>query len=130
MKILNYINGELKEPIGNLWMDNYEPATGEIYSQIADSDLCDVELAVAAAENAFENWSNIAAEERAKILLRIADIIDSKLDFLSEAESRDNGKPIKLASVVDIPRASSNFRFLQLPPCSFLLMHTSPKTRR
>ncbi len=119
MKILNYINGELKEPIGNLWMDNYEPATGEIYSQIADSDLRDVEFAVAAAENAFENWSNTAAEERAKVLLRIADIIDSKLDFLSEAESRDNGKPIKLASVVDIPRASSNFRFFATAAMQF-----------
>ncbi|MEI7803317.1 MAG: aldehyde dehydrogenase family protein, partial [Bacteroidota bacterium] len=82
MKILNYINGELKDPIGNSWIDNYEPATGEIYSQIADSDLRDVELAVAAAENAFDGWCNTLAEERAKILLRIADIIDSKLDFL------------------------------------------------
>ena len=119
MKILNYINGELKEPVGNSWIDNYEPATGEIYSQIADSDLRDVELAVVAAENAFENWSNTPAEERAKILLRIADIIDSKLDFLSEAESRDNGKPIKLASVVDIPRASSNFRFFATAAMQF-----------
>lgn len=119
MKILNYINGELKEPVGNSWIDNYEPATGEIYSQIADSDLLDVELAVVAAENAFENWSNTPAEERAKILLRIADIIDSKLDFLSEAESRDNGKPIKLASVVDIPRASSNFRFFATAAMQF-----------
>ncbi|MEI7803173.1 MAG: aldehyde dehydrogenase family protein, partial [Bacteroidota bacterium] len=82
MKILNYINGELKEPIGNSWINNYEPATGEIYSQIADSDLRDVELAVAAAGNAFDSWCNTPAEERAKILLRIADIIDSKLDFL------------------------------------------------
>ncbi|GDX53060.1 aldehyde dehydrogenase [Bacteroidota bacterium] len=119
MKILNYINGELKEPIGNLWIDNYEPATGEIYSQIADSDLRDVELAVAAAENAFESWCNTPAEERAKILLRIADIIDSKLDFLSEAESRDNGKPVKLASIVDIPRASSNFRFFAAAAMQF-----------
>ena len=119
MKILNYINGELKDPIGNSWIDNYEPATGEIYSQIADSDLRDVELAVAAAENAFDGWCNTLAEERAKILLRIADIIDSKLDFLSEAESRDNGKPIKLASVVDIPRASSNFRFFATAALQF-----------
>ncbi len=119
MKILNYINGELKEPIGNSWIDNYEPATGEIYSQIADSDLRDVELAVASAENAFEGWCNTPAEERAKILLRIADIIDSKLDFLSEAESRDNGKPIKLASVVDIPRAGSNFRFFATAALQF-----------
>jgi len=119
MKILNYINGELKEPVDNSWIDNYEPATGEIYSQIADSDLRDVELAVVAAENAFENWSNTPAEERAKILLRIADIIDIKLDFLSEAESRDNGKPIKLASVVDIPRASSNFRFFATAAMQF-----------
>lgn len=119
MKILNYINGELKDPIGNSWIDNYEPATGEIYSQIADSDLRDVELAVTAAENAFENWCNTPAEERAKILLRIANIIDSKLDFLSEEESRDNGKPIKLASVVDIPRASSNFRFFATAAMQF-----------
>ncbi|TSA51006.1 MAG: aldehyde dehydrogenase [Sphingobacteriales bacterium] len=119
MKILNYINGELKEPVGNSWIANYEPATGEMYSQIADSDLRDVELAVVAAENAFENWSNTPAEERAKILLRIADIIDIKLDFLSEAESRDNGKPIKLASVVDIPRASSNFRFFATAAMQF-----------
>ena len=119
LKILNYINGELKEPIGNSWIDNYEPATGEIYSQIADSDLRDVELAVAAAENAFDGWCNTSAEERAKILLRIADIIDSNLDFLSEAESRDNGKPIKLASVVDIPRAGSNFRFFATAALQF-----------
>ncbi len=119
MRILNYINGELKESIGNSWLDNYEPATGEIYSQVADSDLRDVELAVAAAENAFENWRNTPAEERAKILLRIADAIESKLEFLSEAESCDNGKPIKLASIVDIPRAGSNFRFFATAALQF-----------
>ncbi len=119
MKILNYINGELKEPIGNAWLDNYEPAIGEVYSQIPDSDLRDVELAVTAAENAFENWCNTSAEERCKILLRIADMIDSKLQFLSEVESRDNGKPVKLASVVDIPRAGSNFRFFATAALQF-----------
>ena len=111
MKIKNYINGEFVNPIQDNWIDNYNPASGEIYSQIPNSTAADVEKAVEAAEKVFPKWSNTTVEERSKILSKIADLILEKLDFLAQAESKDNGKPIALAKQVDIPRAGSNFQF-------------------
>jgi len=110
-KILNYINGELVEPISNAFLENFNPATGEVYSLTPDSDERDVELAVESAKKAFPAWANTPIEERFKILMRIAEFIERDLDFLAEAESIDNGKPISLAMQVDIPRAVANFRF-------------------
>lgn len=110
-KILNYIGGELLPPVENGWLDNYEPATGEVYSQVPDSSAADVERAVAAAQEAFPSWSRLSYEARAEFLFRIADLIDRDAARLVEAESRDNGKPLKLAAEVDIPRSSKNFRF-------------------
>jgi aminomuconate-semialdehyde/2-hydroxymuconate-6-semialdehyde dehydrogenase len=70
-----------------------------------------VEAAVLAAKAAFPNWSVTPAEERFRILNRIAQLIDDNLDALALAETNDNGKPLWLSKRVDIPRASSNFRF-------------------
>jgi aminomuconate-semialdehyde/2-hydroxymuconate-6-semialdehyde dehydrogenase len=70
-----------------------------------------VELAVAAAEQAFAGWSRTPAAERSRILLRIADFIERDLEKLALAESMDTGKPLSLARGLDIPRAASNFRF-------------------
>ena len=110
-RIQNFIDGEFVEPIGGRYLDNIEPATGKPYSQVADSDARDVELAVAAAEKAFADWSRKPAAERSKILLRIADLIERDLEKLARAESIDTGKPLSLARTLDIPRAASNFRF-------------------
>lgn len=109
--IQNYINGQLVAPSGNQYIDNYEPATGKIYSRIPDSDEHDVDNAVEAAKNAFEGWKNLSIEQRHDYLIRISDLIGQKLDEFARAESRDNGKPFKLACHVDIPRAVSNFKF-------------------
>ncbi|MEY2545303.1 MAG: aminomuconate-semialdehyde/2-hydroxymuconate-6-semialdehyde dehydrogenase, partial [Verrucomicrobiota bacterium] len=109
--IPNFINGEFVEPIGGRYMDNIEPATGKPYSLVADSAKEDVDLAVSAAEAAFASWSRTTAEERSKILLRIADLIERDLEKLARAESIDTGKPLTLARALDIPRAASNFRF-------------------
>ena len=111
VQIRNFIDGQFVEPIGGRFLDNIEPATGKPYSQVADSDARDVEIAVAAAEKAFVNWSRMPAAERSKILLRIADLIERDLEKLSRAESIDTGKPLSLARTLDIPRAASNFRF-------------------
>lgn len=119
IQLHNYINGELTKPISNAYIDSYNPATGEIFAQIPDSGTEDINKAVRAALNAFTFWSNTPAEERCKILLRIADLIDARLDLLAEAESMDNGKPLKLAGIVDIPRASSNFRFFATAAMQF-----------
>ncbi len=109
--IKNYIDGELVEPIGKTYIDNYNPATGKVYSLIPDSDERDVELATKAALKAFPSWSNTPKGERSRILLKIADLITENLDRLAIAESVDNGKPIALAKLIDIPRAASNFHF-------------------
>ena len=110
-QIRNFINGEFVEPAGGNYLDNVEPATGKPYSEVPDSDTRDVDLAVAAAEKAFPDWSRIPAAGRSKILLRIADLIERDLEKLARAESIDTGKPLSLARTLDIPRAASNFRF-------------------
>jgi aminomuconate-semialdehyde/2-hydroxymuconate-6-semialdehyde dehydrogenase len=109
--IQNYINGQWADPVGKTTIDNYNPATGELYSLTPDSDGRDIEAAVVAATQAFPSWSKRPVQERARYLLRIADLIERNLDKLAHAESVDNGKPLSLARSVDIPRAASNFRF-------------------
>ena len=110
-KILNYIDGSYDESFSKDWLDNYHPSKGEVYSKIASSTKADVTRAYLAAKKAFPAWSNTTINERSTILSRIADLIDDHLDMLAEAETLDNGKPLNLAKSVDIPRASSNFRF-------------------
>jgi aminomuconate-semialdehyde/2-hydroxymuconate-6-semialdehyde dehydrogenase len=107
----NYINGELVEPVSKEYLENYEPATGKIYSYLPNSDARDVELAVAAAERAFPLWSVTPTQERSRLLQRLADLITQNLEELARAESIDNGKPLTLARRLDIPRAASNFSF-------------------
>ena len=111
MKIQNYINGQFVNPIQGKYLDNFNPAIGEVYGQIPNSTKEDVEKAYEAAALAFPKWSNTTLEERSNILSKIATLILEKLDFLAAAESKDNGKPIGLAKQVDIPRAASNFQF-------------------
>ncbi|MAP54270.1 aldehyde dehydrogenase [Altibacter sp.] len=110
-KILNYINGNYCDPISGDWLDNYNPSNGEVYAHIANSNINDVNAAYKAARNAFPAWSNTPIEERSRILLKIASLIEKNMLDLATAEAKDNGKPLSLALAVDIPRASSNFRF-------------------
>jgi aminomuconate-semialdehyde/2-hydroxymuconate-6-semialdehyde dehydrogenase len=109
--VKNYIGGELVDAASGNWLDNFNPATGGVYSNIADSDATDVARAVEAAAAAFPAWAALQAEERAGYLRRVADLIAKNLAPLAAAESVDQGKPVSLALRVDIPRAESNFRF-------------------
>jgi len=109
--IKNYINGTLVEPKSGAYLDNFNPATGQVYSQIPDSAEEDVNDAVIAAKLAYPSWSKTAKETRSEILIKIAMLIEKNLDRLALAESIDNGKPVWLAKQVDIPRAATNFNF-------------------
>lgn len=109
--ISNYIGGQLQKPLSGQYLDNVNPATGQVYSHTPNSDVKDIDEAVGAAKAAFSAWSTTPAEERFKILNKIAELIDENLDALALAETNDNGKPLWLSKKVDIPRASSNFRF-------------------
>src|SRR5688572_17480011 len=111
MKIENYIGGELVQPASADYLDNFDPSVGTVYSSIPDSDGRDVELAVDAAKKAFPAWFATSPEERFVVLMRLVGLIERDLESLALAESVDNGKPVSLARVVDIPRAVANFRF-------------------
>lgn len=99
------------EPLSGQFMENVDPSTGKVYSLIPRSGDEDLELAVDAAQKAFPIWSNMSVNERSTILLRLASGIEARMDEFVKAESKDNGKPEKLAAHVDIPRAVSNFHF-------------------
>jgi aminomuconate-semialdehyde/2-hydroxymuconate-6-semialdehyde dehydrogenase len=109
--VQNYIDGEFRDPLHGHYIDNVNPATGNTIGKIAMSTEPDVEAAVVAAELAAPGWKATSTEQRFTILNKIADLIDGNLDALAFAESTDNGKPLWLCKKVDIPRASSNFRF-------------------
>ena len=107
----NYINGIYCDALSGKWIDNYNPSDGSVYAKIPDSSKQDVANAYTAAQNAFGSWSTTTIDTRSRILLKIADLIEKNLTVLAQAESKDNGKPLSLATAVDIPRASANFRF-------------------
>jgi aminomuconate-semialdehyde/2-hydroxymuconate-6-semialdehyde dehydrogenase len=109
--IENFIDGHYQAPINKNYLDNIEPATGLVYGKTPNSDSEDVALAVAAAERALPAWRALDLEQRADYLMAIAQEIENQLEPLALAEAIDNGKPLSLAKMVDIPRAASNFKF-------------------
>ncbi len=111
IKIQNYINGQLVEPANQQYIDNIDPSRGKVYSKIPSSTKEDVDLAVDASKQAFKTWSNMPKEQRSEIMIKVANLIEERMDEFVAAESLDNGKPISLARAVDIPRAVSNFKF-------------------
>ena len=110
-QVLNYIDGQFLSAHSGASLDNIAPANGKVYGSLPQSDTQDVEQAYQAAFKALDGWRGTTLEQRSALLYRIADLIDENLDRLAQAESKDNGKPLSLAKTVDIPRASSNFRF-------------------
>ncbi|MDO7601472.1 MAG: aldehyde dehydrogenase family protein, partial [Schleiferiaceae bacterium] len=111
MEILNYIDGQFAKASSGRTLNNVNPATGQVYGSIPDSGQADVESAVKAAKAAFPSWSKLTAAERSEHMMAVANGINERLDELAQAESTDNGKPLKLAQSVDIPRARDNFAF-------------------
>jgi aminomuconate-semialdehyde/2-hydroxymuconate-6-semialdehyde dehydrogenase len=109
--IKNYINGELAEPASGEYFDNYDPAKGEAYEIVPDSDERDVQAAVSAAETAFPLWAATPAQERSKVMMKIASLIQRDIGEFARAECVDNGKPLALAKSIDIPRAIRNLEF-------------------
>lgn len=110
-RLQNFVDGRFAGPASERYLDNHDPATGEVHGLVPDSDERDVAAAVAAAVAAFPGWSARPADERCRVLLRLADLIDRDLESLARAECVDTGKPLSLARTVDIPRAALNFRF-------------------
>ena len=109
MQVQNFIDGAFSGT--SQVLDNVAPGTGEVYGTIPRSWAPEVDRAMAAAKRAFPGWSSTPVAERAACLDKLADAVQRHAAMLAEAEARDNGKPVSLASHVDIPRAEKNLRF-------------------
>jgi aminomuconate-semialdehyde/2-hydroxymuconate-6-semialdehyde dehydrogenase len=110
-RLTNLIDGQLQAPRNDAWLEVNEPATGTCFTECPDSTAEDVDAAVDAASRAAPGWAATSIEQRAALLQRLADLIESRLGEFAALESRDNGKPVAVARALDIPRAISNLRY-------------------
>ncbi|AKQ61411.1 aldehyde dehydrogenase [Bordetella hinzii] len=107
----NFIDGRWQAPADGETFDNLTPVTGQLLSCHARSKERDIEMALDAAHRAAPKWGATAPAERARLLLRIADVMEANLELLATAETWDNGKPIREARAADIPLAIDHFRY-------------------
>lgn len=119
VEVHNYIDGRLQPPAGDDWLEIAEPATGQVYGRVADSGDADLQQAVQAAQLAWPAWRGAGAEQRARWLHALADLVEARSEQLALAESTDTGKPLSLARAVDIPRAAANLRFFAAAATQF-----------
>ena len=110
-EIKNFIDGEFLLSTSGQYIDDINPATGELIGKITNSNAQDVQNAVDAASSALQSWSSLTIGERITWLDKIADALESKKELIAQTESRDTGKPISLARRVDANRSITNFRF-------------------
>lgn len=111
MRLTHWIDGEAREAASGRWLEVFDPATAQAFAQVARGDAADVEAAIDAAQRAFPAWSSLPTTERARWLEKLADALEARLEDFAHAESRDGGKPMRLAREAEIPRAVSNLRF-------------------
>ena len=107
----NFINGEFVEPKSGKYFSNTSPVNGQVLCEIARSNEADVEVALDAAHAAKDAYGRTSQAERAVMLNKIADIMEENLDLLAEAETWDNGKPIRETTAADLPLAVDHFRY-------------------
>jgi aldehyde dehydrogenase len=107
----NFINGKWAEPQGGKYFDNTSPVNGMLLCEIARSDGRDIDAALDAAHAAKDAWGRTSVAERALLLNRIAQVIEDNLPLLAEAETWDNGKPIRETTAADLPLAVDHFRY-------------------
>ena len=107
----NFIGGQFVEPVSGKYFDNVSPVNGEVLCRVARSDEKDIELALDAAHAAKDAWGATNVAERSLILHKIAQVMEDNLSLLAEAETWDNGKPIRETTAADIPLAIDHFRY-------------------
>ena len=107
----NFINGVWVPAKSGRVFDNHSPVNGEKICEIARSEKPDVEAALDAAHAAKESWGKTSVAERARILQKIADRMEDNLSLLAQAETWDNGKPIRETLAADVPLAIDHFRY-------------------
>jgi phenylacetaldehyde dehydrogenase len=108
------INGKWVQSASGKTFATYNPATGEVLSQVAEGDREDIDRAVNSARAAFDTgpWSKLTASERGRLVWKLADLLEKNLEEFAQLESLDNGKPLKVARGADVPLAVDLFRYM------------------
>jgi phenylacetaldehyde dehydrogenase len=108
------INGQWVEAASGRTLDVYNPATDEVIAQVPAADAEDIDRAVKAARQAFEQgpWKTMTPSERGRIIWKIGDLLLKNLEEFAELESLDNGKPITVARAADVPLAADIFHYM------------------
>jgi phenylacetaldehyde dehydrogenase len=121
-RVLEFVSRKHQMLINGKWVDSasgktfptYNPATGEVLARVAEGDREDIERAVKAARAAFESgpWPSMTASERGRLIWKLADLLEENLEEFATLETLDNGKPLKVARVADVPLAVDLFRYM------------------
>jgi phenylacetaldehyde dehydrogenase len=109
-----FINNQFVPAASGKTFPTYNPATGEVMAQVAEGEREDIDRAVKAARKAFENpaWSDMPASQRGRLIWKLADLIEGRLEEFAQLESLDNGKPLAIARVADVPLTVDLFRYM------------------
>ena len=107
------INGRWTDAAGGATIATNDPATNDVIAEVAAAQPTDIDAAVAAARGAFPAWRSMAPDDRARILLAVAERIEAEHEVLAKIESHDVGRPIRETTLIDLPASWDPFRFFQ-----------------
>ncbi len=107
------INGKWVSAASGKTFPTYNPATGEVLAQVAEGDKEDIDRAVAAARAAFDKgpWRDMTPSQRGRLMWKLADLLEKHAEKFAQLESLDQGKPITLARIADIPTSIDQLRY-------------------
>ena len=108
------IGGQWTNAASGKTFPTYNPATGEVLAQVAEGDKQDIDAAVKAARKAFDSgpWTRMTPSNRGKLIWKLADLLEEHLEEFATLETLDNGKPLSVARVADLPLAIDMFRYM------------------
>jgi phenylacetaldehyde dehydrogenase len=109
-----FIDGNFSGAVSGKTFPVYDPSTGEVMAQVAEGDRADIDRAVRAARKAFDGgpWRSMSPSERGRLLYKLADKLEERLEDFALLESIDNGKPLAIARIADVPLAVDLFRYM------------------
>ncbi|HYK38193.1 aldehyde dehydrogenase family protein [Alloacidobacterium sp.] len=109
-----YVDGKFVNAASGKTLPVYNPATGEVMAHVPEAESEDVDRAVRAARRAFDEgrWPKMSPSQRGRLITKLSDLIEQNLEELAEIESMDNGKPLSVARVADVPLAADLFRYM------------------
>src|SRR5690606_20160053 len=108
------IDGRWVDAASGKTFATHDPATGEVLAQVAEGDREDVDRAVRAARKAFDGgpWRNTSPAERGRLLWKLADLLEAHTEEFAQLETLDNGKPISVSRVADVPLSVEQLRYM------------------